>query len=63
MAEGSFAHEGTYGWSGALGTHFYICPDKKLEAVFVTNRSDSGGSGSYIRKKVEELVFEIYGDK
>lgn len=57
-----FAHRGTYGWSGAFGTHFFICPDEKLEAVFVMNRSDIGGASSYISKKVEELVFGIYGE-
>lgn len=36
---------------------FFVCPDEKLEAVFMTNRSDLGGSGSYISEKVEELVF------
>ena len=58
----SFVHAGTYGWSGAFGTHFFVCPDKKLEAVFTTNRSDLGGSGSYISRKVEELVFKIWGN-
>ena len=58
----SCASAGTYGWSGAFGTHFFVCPDKKLEAVFTTNRSDLGGSGSYISRKVEELVFKIWGD-
>ena len=37
--------------------HIFVCPDEKLEAVFMTNRSDLGGSGSYISEKVEELVF------
>ena len=60
-AAGSFAHAGTYGWSGAFGTHFFVCPAKKMEAVFMTNRSDLGGSGSYISRKVEELVFGIWG--
>ncbi len=59
---GSFAHKGTYGWSGAFGTHFFVSPKEKLEAVFVTNRSDIGGSGSYISTKVEELVFGIFGE-
>ncbi len=59
---GSFASKGTYGWSGAFGTHFFVSPEEKLEAVFVTNRSDIGGSGSYVSTKVEELVFGIFGD-
>lgn len=60
---GSFATEGTYGWSGAFGTHFFISPKDRLEAVFMMNRSDIGGSGSYISAKVEELVFGIWGGK
>lgn len=37
--------------------HFFVWSGEKLEAVFMTNRSDLGGSGSYISEKVEELVF------
>lgn len=52
---------GTYGWSGAFGTHFFVSPADHLEAVFMTNRSDLGGSGSYISSEVEKLVFGIWG--
>ena len=55
----SFAVKGTYGWSGAFGTHMFICPDRHLAVTFGTNREDLGGSGSYISRKVEELVFGI----
>lgn len=48
---------GTYGWSGAFGTHFFISPADELSCVWVTNRTDLGGSGSYISAKLEELVF------
>ena len=57
------ATEGTYGWSGAFGTHFFISPKDHLEVVFMMNRSDIGGSGSYISTKVEELVFGIWGEE
>ena len=57
-----FCTPGTYGWSGALGTHFFVSPTDKLEAVFATHRKDLGGSGSYISRKVEELVFGIWGN-
>lgn len=53
---------GTYGWSGALGTHFFVSPADKLEVVFATHRADLGGSGSYISRKVEELVFDLWGN-
>ena len=51
------ATKGTYGWSGAFGTHFFISPEDNLEVVFMTNRSDLNGSGSYISAKIEEMVF------
>lgn len=60
---GSPATPGTYGWSGAFGTHFFISPKDGIQTVFMANRSDLGGSGSYISMKVEELVFENYGNK
>lgn len=37
--------------------HIFLFVRMKTEAVFMTNRSDLGGSGSYISEKVEELVF------
>ncbi len=54
--------KGTYGWSGALGTHFFVSPKDNLETVFATHRADLGGSGSYISQKIEELVFGIWAD-
>ena len=54
---------GTFGWSGAYGTHFFINPEQKLQAVFVMNRSNIGGAGSPIARRVEELTFGIYGER
>lgn len=51
--------DGTYGWSGAFGTHFFVSPKDKLDCVFATNRTDLNGSGSYISKRLEELVFML----
>ncbi len=56
-AAGSYATQGTYGWSGAFGTHFFISPKDGLSVVFMMNRADIGGASSYISAKVEELVF------
>lgn len=56
----SFATEGSYGWSGAYGTHIVISPKDGLSLTFIMNRADIGGSGSYISRKVEELVFGIF---
>lgn len=57
------ATEGTYGWSGAFGTHFFISPKDHLEAVFLTNRTDLGGSGSYISKELERIIFDIWSEQ
>lgn len=48
---------GTYGWSGALGTHFFISPKDNLDVVFATHRADLGGSASYVSNELEKLVF------
>ncbi|MEA4889218.1 MAG: serine hydrolase domain-containing protein [Clostridiaceae bacterium] len=56
---GSFVKAGTYGWSGAYGTHFFISPSDNLECVLVVNRIDLNGAGSYISMKIEELVFDV----
>ncbi len=58
---GSYVTSETYGWSGAFGTHFVISPKDNIEAVFMTNRSDLGGSGSYISTEIEKMVFGIWG--
>ena len=52
--------EGTFGWSGAFGTHFFVSPKDHLSAVWMMNRSDIDGAGSYISKKIEELVFGCF---
>ena len=59
---GGNATPGTYGWSGAFGTHFFISPEDQLDAVWCTNRTDAGGSGFPISKKIEQLVFEQASD-
>lgn len=56
----SFATKGTYGWSGAFGTHLFVSPEDELSVSWCMNRADIGGSGSYISKKIEEMVFEIW---
>lgn len=51
---------GTYGWSGAYGTHMFIHPGTGISATFVMNRTNIGGASSPIARKVEELVFGIF---
>ena len=50
--------DGTYGWSGAYGTHFFIAPAQSLEMVMMLNRSNIGGADSHISRAVEKAIFE-----
>jgi CubicO group peptidase (beta-lactamase class C family) len=52
---------GSYGWSGAFGTHFFIDVAKQLHVTLMINRSNIGGAGSYISREVEKLTYEIFG--
>ncbi len=42
-----FLTEGSYGWSGAYGTHFFIDPKNEITAIYMKNtyRYDSLGAG------------------
>lgn len=51
---------GTFGWSGAFGTHFYVDPSRNMEVVLGINRSNIGGSGSHVSFAVEEGVHEMF---
>ena len=37
---------GTFGWSGAYGTHFWVDPENKITAVYMKNSKFDGGSGA-----------------
>ena len=49
--------KGSYGWSGAYGTHFFVSPEDGITAAFCMNRENIGGSGSYISKRIEEMIY------
>jgi CubicO group peptidase (beta-lactamase class C family) len=40
MARNSFLSEGSYGWSGAFGTHFWVDPKERMVAVVMTQTSN-----------------------
>lgn len=48
---------GTYGWSGAYGTHFWIDNENKLTAVYMKNSLYDGGSGAITAANFEEDVY------
>lgn len=48
---------GTFGWSGAYGTHFWVDPINEITAVYLKNSRYDGGSGAVTAKHFEEDVF------
>ena len=40
VARNSFLTEGTFGWSGAYGTHFWVDRKEKLAVVVMTQTSN-----------------------
>lgn len=48
---------GTFGWSGAYGTHFWVDPVNEITAVYLKNSRYDGGSGAVTAKHFEEDVF------
>ena len=51
---------GSYGWSGAYGTHFYIDPAQRLQVVLMINRSDIGGASSPVSLALEHAVYSEF---
>lgn len=47
---------GTFGWSGAYGTHFWVDPENKITAVFMKNSRFDGGAGNQSACRFEEAV-------
>lgn len=47
---------GSYGWSGAFGSHFWVDPENKIVAVFMKNSRFDGGSGNKSAVRFEEAV-------
>ena len=51
--------EGSYGWSGAYNTHFWVDPKHKLTAVFMSNMDNAGGSGAVTAREFEHNVMRV----
>ncbi len=48
---------GTYGWSGAYGTHFWVDPENRVVAVYMKNSFYDGGSGAKTAANFEKDVY------
>ena len=51
---------GTFGWSGAYGTHFWIDPVNKVVAVFMKNSLFDGGAGNESARNFEKAVKDSF---
>ena len=47
---------GSYGWSGAYGTHFWVDPELGYVAIYMLNLSGAGGSGAPTVSEIESCV-------
>lgn len=53
---------GSFGWSGAYGTHFYIDPVNKITAIYLKNSVYDGGSGALTARHFEEDIYRSYAE-
>ena len=54
---------GTFGWSGAYGTHFWVDPINKMIVIYMHNSSTFGGAGASQNIQLEDDVVETFGIK
>lgn len=58
---GNLTSAGTFGWSGAAGTHFFVDHAEELVAVFMIQRM-GGADGPGIAAQFETLVYQAIND-
>jgi CubicO group peptidase (beta-lactamase class C family) len=56
-ARGTMLSDGTFGWTGAQGTHFFVDPKEELTAVLMVQTSNGE-----IQRDFEDLVAQSVGD-
>lgn len=61
-APGQPLSAGSFGWSGAFGTHFWVDPSKQLVAVYMSNLLDGGGAGAATAFEFERDVMAGFGE-
>jgi CubicO group peptidase (beta-lactamase class C family) len=55
-ARNTFLSQGTFGWSGAFGTHFWVDPKEKVVGVLMTQTSVPGVSGDFENAVMQAIV-------
>ena len=51
-----FLSKGSFGWSGAYGSHFWVDPNNEIVAVYMKNSTVDGGSGNESARNFESAV-------
>lgn len=54
---------GSFGWSGAYGTHFFVDPVNRVAGVYLRNSLVDGGSGSACARQFERAVHRSFEDE
>jgi CubicO group peptidase (beta-lactamase class C family) len=57
---GNLTSAGTFGWSGAAGTHFFVDRKQELTAIFMIQRQGRGAGG--LSDQFETLVYQAIVD-
>lgn len=60
MARNTFLSQGSFGWSGAYGTHFWIDPKEKIVAVLMTQTANNAVRGDF-ENTVMQAILEPAG--
>ena len=58
---GNLTSAGTFGWSGAAGTHFFVDRAEELVAVFMIQKM-GGSDGPDMAARFETLVYQAIVD-
>lgn len=51
---------GSFGWSGAYGTHFWVDPENRIAAVFMKNSLFDGGAANESARTFEKAVRDSF---
>lgn len=56
IKQDEYLTKGTFGWSGAYGTHFFVDPTNRMYAIYLKNSYYNGGSGAETARLFERDV-------
>lgn len=54
--ENDFLPNGSFGWSGAYGTHFWVDTERDIACIYMVNLANAGGSGEAASHEFERDV-------